>query len=388
MRKTKRTLFILLLLMNMTILPGCWNYKEISDKAVATGVAIDYDKSTDEVIMSVEVAVPVQKGEKMAIEPQVLEGRGHNFFDAARNSVTKTGRRVFWSHAKVIILGRSVADNHDKFVGVLDWFRRDAETRDDILMLYSMEKTAEEILTDIKIETESITSFYLEDMLKNEGATSKYAAVKLWEFTDQLQTEGISATIPTVRLGHYKDKVTGEIFGTAVFRGWQQVGWLDGTETMYYLMAADKMKGGILVIEAKKGKDVERISLEVFNNKAKIKPIYEDGELRMKIDVKTVVNIAEIDSQKDFIEEKNRETLKKIAEQQIKQRIEAVIHKTQKEYGTDIYGFGNKVEIEMPELWKEIKADWPEIYSKVKTDVHVEIKIQGSALRSKPIEVK
>jgi len=365
---------------------GCWNYIEVNERSIVTGVAIDYDRERDLLIQTVEIATPKLEVGETLIDSEIVSGRGGNFFDAARGLISRTGRRLFWGHTKILIVSEEIAKDGETLISVLDYLKRDGEPRDTLWILLSGEETAREIFEKTSLDIEKIISFYLEDMLKSQGSVSKYYGVPLWKFTNNLSSKGISPTLPVVKLAYYRDKVTSEISGTGVFDGTKLVGFLDGMETRAYMYVIDEIKGGIIVVE-EKGEEKARISLEILGSKTKIVPQFIDGDIVMKIIINTDVNIAEIGGQGDYID-KDRDKLKKDAENLIKRQVEDIIKKLQEEYKSDIFGFGNILEKEMPNLWNELKTDWNNVFPDVKTEVEVEIDIRGSALRSRPIEVK
>ena len=383
----KKKVLCILITIVAIFMSGCWNYSEISDKRIVAGSAIDYNAEKDYVEMTVELVKPVMGGEKTQMEQETYYSQGDNLFNAIRNLISKTGKKVFWSHAKVLILSEDIISEKEKFMSVIDFIKRDAETRDDMMLLVSREKTAKEILkTDVKVQ--EIISFHLEDMLQNNTSISKYRAVPLWKFVDELSGEGISATLPTVEVATYNNTQISQIFGTAVFKGAKTVGWLNGSETKSFLFVIDELKGGTIVIEEDTlSKDPIKIAFEIFKNKTKVKSVYKDEKLSMKIDIKTTVNINEINGDIDFMDEKNLKVIQKNAEDTIKKMVEDVIKKVQEEYESDIFGFGATVSRDNPDLWKVLKADWDSVFSKLDVQVNTELEIRGSALRSKTIKV-
>ncbi len=382
----KKVLFILIPIIAISM-SGCWNYSEISDKRIVAGSAIDYNADKEYIQMTVELVKPVMGQEQTQMKQETYYSEGDNLFNAIRNLISKTGKKIFWSHAKILILSEDIINEKEKFISVIDFIKRDAETRDDIMLLVSREKTAREILkTDVKVQ--EIISFHLEDMLQNNTSISKYRAVPLWKFVDELSGEGISATLPTVNVRIYNNREISQIYGTAVFKGAKTVGWLNGMETKSFLFVIDELEGGTIVIEEDAlAKEPMKIAFEIFKNKTKVKPLYKDEKLSMKIDIKTTVNINEIDGNIDFMKEENLEIIKKSGEEKIRKMVESVIKKVQEEYESDIFGFGATISRDMPKLWKELKTDWDSIFSKLDVQVNTELEIRGSALRSKTIKI-
>ncbi|KXG74738.1 Ger(x)C family spore germination protein [Thermotalea metallivorans] len=388
MRYRKDVSFFCIICISSLFLGGCWNYKEISEKAVVIAVAVDYDEEKDEIVMSAEIASPMQRKDEMMVDSEVITSNGKNFFDAVRNSIGRIGKRMFWSHAKVLIIGETLVSHEDKFISVLDWFKRDHEVRDDIWLLYSKEKTAKEIFMKTDEKLYKVVGLYLEDMLRNRKNISKYPSVPLYKFVDDLANEGISPTLPTVELRRNKGQIKSELTGTAVFQGSKLVGWLNPMETRAYLFVIDQLEGGVMVIQDQWNQMPIRATLEVFQSKTKVQPVLENDIPIIKIDIKTTVNIAEIDTEIDIFSEENRMKFKRQAERKMEREIQSVIQKVQKDYQSDIFGFGATIQREEPKQWEKLQPHWDTLFPRLRTEVNVELDIRGSALRSKSIRVE
>ncbi|MCT4605162.1 MAG: Ger(x)C family spore germination protein [Marinisporobacter sp.] len=378
----KKKILLAMLLFWVSIFSGCWNYSEINDFSIAVGTGVDYDKKRDKLLLTTEVVYPMVTNGETKLEAQIIKSEGQNFFDAIRNIIQITGKKVFWAHAKVFVIGEEVAKNKKALITLLDMIKRDENFRDDIYIMLSKEKSAGDIFeTDVLVQ--DIVTFQMNDIIKNKKGVEKYYPVQLWKFVDDLASEGISPTLPTVRATEFKNKKVLEVYGTEVFKGIRPVGWLNGEETKTFLMIIDELEGSLLNIEKKD----QKIGLEIFKNKTKVDPIYENEKITMKMDVRTVLNISELESETDFISEKGRNLVKKEVESVIEKRIKTLIEKVQNQYASDIFGFGNYVERKYPEYWKIHKQNWNEIFKNLNIEVKSEVNIRGSALRSKPVKV-
>lgn len=403
MNRCRKQIILLLILCSTIILEGCWNYKEIDDMAISAGAAVDYDIDNENLILTVEIVAHEDiGGGQTEIASEEVTGEGKVFFDAARNIISKIGKKIFWSHSGVLILGRDIIGNEEKLLGVLDWYKRDSETRPDIWVLVSLEKTAGEIIADSDEELQKITSFYLDDLLTNEGSISKFYAVPFWKFIDELASKGIEPTLPTVMMSTKKeeiervkttdnqdgDEIIPTITGNAVFKGTKIAGYLDLIESRSLLILRDELKGGVIVIETEgesTSKD-SKVTLEVLKSKTETTPIFNNDNITINIEVEITCNIAEITSEEDFMSEDLREKLKKDGEEVIKSELEHLIKLLQTQYKSDAIGIGNIVERKNPKLWEKLEDSWDVEFSNVAINPSVTLEIIGSALRSKPIE--
>jgi len=373
-------LLIFILVLCCIVLTGCWNYREVEQLAIAAGAAIDLNEDGTESI-TIEI-VSIAGDGQVTYEPVLIETTGKTFFDAVRRGITIQGKKIYWSHAKAIILSQEIAKQD--VTKYLDFLFRDAEAREDAWLLVSMEKTAKEVL-QTKGMLRPIVSFELDDMMRSQRSISRFPQIEIFEFFDRLFYEQVSPILPTVRVIEQKGTKTPQIEGTAVFNGKKMVDVLGVSETKGVLWLRDEVEGGLIVVEdvVKEGEDV---TLEIYRSKSKITPMVQDNGLKMKVDIDLVVNIAEIEGPTDFISSSGQQKLKEIAEKQLEKDIMDMYTKVRDEHKSDIFGFGRRIDMKLPQVWSQIKDNWREYYSELELEVNANIKIRGSATTRTPLK--
>lgn len=375
--------YLLIMISNLIFLTSCWNYIDVNKMRFVAGVAFDYDETRDEYIVTSEVVKLLEGGEKFG--SALFQSRGKTIFDAVRDMIMKNARRLYWGHAKVVILGRDMAG--EKLLTALDYTSRDAEFRDDMWILVSGEKTANEIFENTYKKREDIASFHIDDELKNEKSISTYHGVPTWRFIKATYNKSTAPTLPIVKLVNKGGEKVPGVGGQAIFKEGKIVGTLNEMETRAYLWVIDKLKGGVMTVKTEINGDAVEVVMELFGNKTKMKAKKVEGKIVMEINIKSEYGIAEVATEVNVIEKKAREVLKKSIEKEIKRQVKDVIEKVQKEYESDIFGFGSKIKDEMPEEWRSIESDWNEVFSNLETEINVVVNIRGSALTSEPIKV-
>jgi spore germination protein KC len=381
--KKNRTIPLIALIIICTcLLTSCWNYKEVEKLAIVSGVAVDKN-GEDKVLVTVEI-VSVQAGQKQStLKPVYIQAVGNTFFDAARAMIAIQGKRLYWSHAKVVIVSEEIAKQG--VTKVLDFINRDAEVREDMWVLLSRGKSAREIF-DSKPILESLVSFEIDDTMRSQKSISRYPSVELYEFLDKIGSTETTTTIPTIKLIENMGMTVSYITGAAIIKKDKLLGYLGETDTKSMLWVQNELKGGLYPVKDV-GETKTNVSLEIFKSKTQIKPEVRDGMPIIKIKISTDVNIGEIMGHEDFISEKGRELVEKDAEAQLKKDIEKLIEKAQKEYKSDFLGFGESIKRSMPSVWRSIEKEWNEIFTDIETSVEVDIRIRGSATTHKPIKV-
>lgn len=383
MKTIRVILTTIFILMNIVLVSGCWNYREIDELAVVSGVAID--KGVKEKFKLAIEIVELSEEKEAKVKPKIVIVEGDTIFEAVRHAISSSGKRLYWSHAKVVVISQEIAK--DGVVQILDWFNRDSETRADIHIFISKEKTAEEILA-AQGKTDKINGFEMNDVLDNEKSLSNAPQIEIWKFTNTLQSQGIASiatAVDLVKIG--EGPAVPHIMGSAIFKGDKFLGFIDGEDTKFMLFVLDEIEGGILAVEGGKETISTTVTLEIFKNRTNIKPVVHNGSIEMNVSVETIVAIDEIENTENVIDEEGRKKLEAFSENFLKNHIEATIQKVQAEYGVDIFGFGSKLNDEDPKLWKNISLDWGARFKKLKVNVDCKIHIRNSAMLSEPLEV-
>jgi spore germination protein KC len=382
MKTLSKVLSALLSVVMLISLSGCWNYSEIDDMNIVAGVAIDKNKKENNLQLTVEM-VDTQEGmQQSQASFKMISLSGNTIFDIARNMISLTGKKLLWSHAKVIILSEEVA--REGLIKVIDWYSRDTETRADVFLFVSSEKNAQEVL-NLNSETKTIISYELAQMMNDETFTSTAPVVQIWDFIDKLESSGDNAIAPLIYMYEKNGQKNEHVNGTAVFVRDRMVGKLNGDETKYALFAKNKIKGGVLEVENAKG--TPTYSLEILSSRTKVKPKWVDGRLEMQIHTVTHTGLDEAMSAEGFAGEETIQAIAERAGESLQQNILSVIRKMQREYHADIFGFGEIVHEEMPKTWRKLKDKWPEEFTGLDVKVRSEIIIQSTAKSSRTIKL-
>ena len=383
MKFIKLSILFIYIISNVFLSTGCWNYREVEQLGLAAGVAIDKDNDNNNYIVTAELINTEPSRGSTKVSSQLFSARGKTIFDAVRNLILVTGKKIYWGHTKVIIINENIASNG--IVPVIDWINRDSEPRQDTWILISHSITARDVLKQ-KIPLTDVTSLHLNEIIRSQNPIYKFPQMDIWRFRRDISSNTTSAIAPVVKIEKVNEFTFPEIYGTAVFKQDKLVGYLDGEETMDLLFIKNKIHECSLVMKQPDNTDTD-VSLEIFKSKTKINSTYQNENFTMDINIDTVVAIDEIAGTKNFIDEPGRSKLEKDAEQLLKTRIEILLKKVQTNYKSDIFGFGDLIKRQHPDIWKNIPYTDEKVFSKMQFNVNVDLTIKGSGKISKPIRI-
>lgn len=375
MKRGIRLGLLTLIIFSPMIISGCWNYREVDKLLVVAGVALDKGK-TERYAMTAEV-IHISGGKDTKMTPKTISAEGKTLFDAARNIISVSGKRLYWSHINVIIISKELAS--EGVIDILDWLIRDAETREDTPILISRDETAKEIFGGEA--TEAVISVVLSDILENQKNLGKAQITNISDYEIASHIKGASVAIPAIHLKQENEKKIPEIMGTAIIKNDRLAGFLEGEEAKSLYFIRDEIKSGVLVEEIMKNDAQNLIALEIFTSKTNVTPIIENNDIKFNIDIETSVAIDEINGKGNFFSEEAVKELEQNAETSLTAQIEAFIKKVQSDYDADIFGFASKLWENKPQTYNMVINNWDELFKNIQVYVHSRIIIENSALK-------
>ncbi|MEA4891685.1 MAG: Ger(x)C family spore germination protein [Peptococcaceae bacterium] len=394
--KTKRAVFLCIFLC-VFLLCGCWNYRDLEDLNIMMGAAIDKNQENGEYKLTIEIINQAQSGgqsggEGGQEEPKspksfLIEAEGHTVFDAVRNAVRQTGKRLFWGHCKGIIISQEIA--REGILTILDLFWRDAEIRPDIWIAVAGNAEAGDILK-AKTESGDPVSVILDNTLDAGESVSTFVKDELTPFVEKLSVKTNSVVAPAVYIKNEEGEPSPEIKGTAVFKEDKLKYFLDEEESQTALLLMNQLKGGVLTLEensTSQPSEKMRISLEIYGSNVKIDPSFINGELTMEIEAQLEAGVSELAGSENYLDKEKRKELEKNIESILTNRILDLVAKTQGLYSSDIFGFNNKVKRKMPDYWRSQEKNWDDIYRDLRIAPQVKVDLTLSSNTSKPITI-
>ena len=216
----------------------------------------------------------------------------------------------------------------------------------------------------------------------------------LFEAVNEIKSETISLTMPSIQIKpkepiekDEKDKKESnfEVSGLGVFEKDKLVGFMDGDEVKYFLIATNKLKVGPLSIKINLDEN-SFISSQILKNKTKYKFFEKNNQIYFQVKTDSTVNIVNIATEKPYHDDYELKNLQKMLENNIKQDIEQLIITMQKKFDTDIFGFGDYIYRNDLKLWKKYQDNWDETFKNMKVEVTSKVQINNQGTMSSQIK--
>lgn len=385
---------LLLLIPMLFLITGCWNYHELNELAITTGIAID--KDDDDLVVTVLISNSKSTGsDSDNKEPStaVYTGKGKTFYDAIKDASSSISKQIYLSHIEILILSEDVLK--DDISGTIGFILRYPQTRNNFEVVIARESKAGDVL---KITT-PLESFPSQNVAKNLTVTKKLQGymynVDFSEFVKDILEVGKSPLLPSVKIigkveeGNDQENIEKNAPATTLkldtmgaFKENKFIAWTTYDESIGVNILNNKIdifgirsecEGGYTISEI----DEMKTSIEVDSSKNKF-----------KIKIKANGNIQENSCRINLLEEKNIQEITDKNIEKIKYYTNEAINFAKK-YKTDIFGFGNVIYKKDFKYFNSIKDVWEDdLLEQISVEYEIDLRLESKGKINNYIEVK
>lgn len=380
MKKCIVTLLILTL-----FLSGCWDRVELNELGIA--MALGIDKIENEYVVSAQVVVPSEVSMRASTGRSAVtlfHATGDTVYEAFRKMTKVSPRKIYPGHLQILVISEELAK--EGIADSLELLSRDWELRSDFYVVVAKDLTASEVL-NVTTTIESIPANKMFNALKvSEKNWAGTEGVILDELVTNLISDGNEAVLTGIQV--FGDKETGsskqntdsitpttriQYDNLAVFKADQLVGWLTEEESRGYADITGKVKKTVTSIPCPKEGN---ITIEVLKYHSKIKGSINQGDPEIDLIIEAEGNIGEVLCSIDIMKQETIDELEKNYEAEVKEIIHQTIESVQKQYQSDIFGFGEAIHRSNPKEWNKMKEHWDERFSDLTVNVHIDMNIR------------
>ena len=380
----------LLIIPLILLLTGCWNYNELNNLAICTGIAIDKIEDKYEVTFLISNA---KKNEVSAKEGEAgtttYNGTGDTLQDAVNDIQIKMPFEPYTGHLVVAIISDEIAK--EGIENILDYLARDTESRNFFYVLLSKNSKAKDILEIISPLQTFPSQTIASDIETSSTKTSLIYEITYNDFIYTLLEEGINPVLNSVtiigdkikgtdtkELSDTIPKATIKLDSLGIFKEDKLLGWATVEQSKGINILSNNVENLYI-----KTKCEDKYIMNYIEN-IKTKTDIDLKNNKVNVDIKGTATLLEVNCKLDL---ENPNTIKKL-EENIKNELNKIITdaKTsiQKEYNTDVFGYGKFIHKKNPQKWKEIKNNWEEIFKNldIETNIDIQIKDQGALIQT------
>jgi spore germination protein KC len=384
---------IILSLLVLVLLTGCWDRREINDVAFVVGTALDWENGRYRT--TIQMPLPGQLGGvgsegggggTSGGKPWYIESSAANTVRLAnRENQSRLSRELYFAHQRVILFGEELMKAG---IGTtLDLYARLPQNRlNNVNILAAKGKAHDVLLVNTPIEKTSA------EMVREMAIRTMKNPPDLLSVTDKLLTDGIDLALPAY---HVKDmevqseqKQTIELFGIALFQEDKLVGYLMGDSAADLLWLMNQISNIPMSIKMEDNTHHGAVTLLFTETRTRIHPVVDGDEIRMNILVEGKGAVLEDDSDYSLVKKGDFRELERIASERLRDRLAQTIKKLQEEYRSDPLGFGLTLYRERPAAWHRLKERWRDAYAEVQVDIRTNLHLEHAGPLTYPFGIK
>lgn len=387
MNKKKYLILIVALISIMTT--GCWNYNELNNLAIVTGMGID--KVDNEYQISLLIANTTETSETGGTQPKanVLSGNGKSITEATNKISSMSSKEIFSGHLNLLVISEEVAK--EGIYNILDNFIRDPVATKSINLAVVRGSSSNEILKVLS-PLEIIPS---NNIVDNIETSSKYLGISynthLSDFLYNMINYGFDSVVPTIEIKGIKKEdsnfdelketeLNSEIILTdnAIFDNYKLVDYMGEDESKIINIISNKSISLNLYNKCYENLD-KHIVLKIDNPKTKIELQINNDNIKYIFNIKASGSIEETNCKLHLNDTDVIEKITDYAKSDIRDMVITTMEKL-KENKSDIFGLENILYKKNYKYWKKIRKKWDDIYKNLDYDINIslDLKTKGS----------
>ena len=206
----KTTASILVLLIGIVPLCGCYDNRDIEDTAYAIAVGVDKDENTGSLIFSFQFTNPLTTGENTdpqnsGSEESETENKSvnnisidaDNIFDGLESVKRFIGKTPSLSHLKLIVFSKSITNSDGYLKNICEDFININDVRPETKICIASTDTAKEYLYGVNPSLEESTARYYE-LLFSDSSTTETLQTNLRTFLIKLTGSSGDGYLPII----------------------------------------------------------------------------------------------------------------------------------------------------------------------------------------------
>lgn len=349
----KKLIFLTIICLLAT---GCYDYVELNDLSIISGIGID--KKDNEYEVTYEILNDKKQGTDSSQQKSIIISEtGRNLPEALINTTKKSPKQAYFAHLKLLIITEEVASADMQ--NIIEYFLRSANIRSEFYIVISANSSSKAIFESVSEETPVMSdkiNVMLERNFKTKNSIYKN---NFEEIQINFLEKGQDAIIPTISF----DEELVTLGGNAIFDGYKLKKILNDEESLDLNILTGKATNAFYTFNCPND-DNQKITLNVYKSGAKFKI---DKNNKLNIDVSLMTQLKSYSCQKSLKDINTYKIYNDTYAKEFKTKLEN-FYETLLENKTDILGIGKKLYIKNR---KYNKNAWLDLDYKINVDLKI-----------------
>lgn len=209
---------LIILLFIPIILTGCFDYNELNNLAIVSGISIDYKDNEYEVTF--EILSTKKEGETSASSGVYnVSSKASTVVEAFAKNGTLIDKVPYFEHVEVIIISEEVAKYHFKEVG--EYVIRTSKLRNETYFAIAKDINASDVLKTTT-EDKPVAATFISNLLQNNKNSSSAAFYMPYtEILNSILTKGEDAMLSVLTVKDVENEKEIELVGLGIFEEYE-----------------------------------------------------------------------------------------------------------------------------------------------------------------------
>lgn len=388
----KKIIISILLILTLS---GCWNYKELNNYSIVTGIAID--KSDDKYEVSALISnSPKNSGDAESSEAKIVvySGTGDTIFAAFKDIGLISPKELYLGHFYVLVISEEIAREGIK--PVIDLFLRESTSKKNFYVTITRDCKAKDTLKIITPLSDFPSQNITDNLLSTTRLQGLISNVNFNELLSILERSGIEPVMNSIKIigdekkgsssknvetSEPKSYIKLDVIG--IFKDDKLIDFTSKEESVGINIINNKITEMYVKVKYNNGYVV--INTTKFSSNVKV--LLEDNKPIVKINAKGEAKIVELNCDIDLNSDEELSKLNKELNKEIKRYIKKGLSVAQ-ENESDIFGFGLKLYQDHPKYYNMIKDSWNSELKNINVEIKTDIVLKSKGSSQKSLEEK
>lgn len=399
-----------LIVVMICFLGGCYNYEELNSIAIISAIGIDHKDG--EFRVSYQIVNSNNASNNTGYEQAsvvVYDYPAKSLEESAREASLLTSKRLFASHARVVVISEEVARSY--LPDVMDFIYRDPDIRNEFYVVMTKGNSPSDVLKVmtplVNISGEDIAN----SLINSNEIMGINESIMFSDLLNKYLNPRCDVVIPSVEIinsrdnrgkniGNISDSVNnnrdekdmdksekdmeGEstenlkksdydanilISTMGVFRGSEFLGFLTEEESISYNFITGNLNKTLVEYECD---DNKFVVLDIIKIKSGM-DVLKGGKISIKIGGRA--SIAETHCRMDLQDEKVIMRINKRLNERIEGMVKKSFYSIRDKYKSDIFGIEDMYYKKMNGYYKTVKRDWNEYFRNIEIEVESDVNL-------------